>query len=72
MEYNIGIVHLMLGNIPEAKKMLAFESFKPLLRQGGNIETINSEEPLDITPFPTNNRLCSIFPPVGVRDHPEL
>jgi|JI6StandDraft_1071083.scaffolds.fasta_scaffold05156_11 hypothetical protein len=72
IEYNIGVTQLMLGNLQEAKKSLAYEGFKPLFRQHGNIETINSEEPVDITPFPTSNRLCSIFPPVAIREHPGL
>lgn len=64
----MGITQLMLGNLSEAKKVLTHDGFGALF-QSSNTDTISSDEPVDITPFPTNNRLCSIFPAVRMRGH---
>lgn len=47
----------MLGNIDKAREYLGgYESF------GCVFEGVEREEDVGITPFPTSNRLCSIFP----------
>jgi hypothetical protein len=52
----------MIGNRENAYKSLKnFESF--YLVFGDNQEE-KLEEPIDLTPFPITNRLCSIFPEV--------
>ena len=48
---------LMNGNLEAAKKYLnRYESFDLLFNDN------MPDEPLDLTPFPIANRLCSIFP----------
>lgn len=57
IDYNIGLCELLNNGKQNAKKLLCkYESFEFLYGQ------LPSKQPIDLTPFPVNSRLCSIFP----------
>ena len=67
VDYNIGLCLLMQGLTEQATPTLGqYESFKVLL------EGEAPPQPLDLTPFPTPHRLCSIFPETQWPDHPNI
>ncbi len=58
IQFNIGLCELMLGNNSKAAEYLKdYEGFKSLFG-----ESKEGEDQHIVTPFPTSNRLCSIFP----------
>ena len=59
IEYNIGLCQLMLGNQDKAKQYLReYEGFSCVF------DEVQNDDELSMTPFPTSNRLCSIFPEI--------
>lgn len=59
IDYNIALCQLMLDRKDVAFKTLRkYESFELVF---GPAQAPCGEEAIDLTPFPINNRLCSIF-----------
>jgi hypothetical protein len=61
IDYNIGLCELMIGNLVKAQDYLKFyEGFEFVFDKKEDLV----EDEVIMTPFPTSNRLCSIFPEV--------